>query len=203
MRGRELKERGVGLLEGGLWLVGLLPLSLVGLSVVGVVHDWNLISTVPSAVLRETPTPGLRWLPDGRGGRFEADVEKLRGLVAQVAQRALVEAQHGVMKADSVSAKACFWIFSVNPSTGILESPIGSECDARGPMGSALSMESELEHERSNARGIVVGDGEAFVDKVVITGVIVGAEATRLLDPRDTYRFSKSAFAFARQEVML
>lgn len=197
------RERGVGIYEAAIWLVVLLPVALVGASLVSIVHDFNHISSVPAAVLRETPASGLRWYPDGAGGRLEADVEELRVHVSRVSQRAVAETETGLLNADLVSAKACFWVFSVNPSNGNLESPIWSECDARGPLGSDLSLVSELAYERDRARGISVGKNEGFADKVVVTGVIVGAEARHVLDSRVAYHLSKGAIAFARQEVVL
>ncbi|MEY4669032.1 MAG: hypothetical protein RL518_1731 [Pseudomonadota bacterium] len=202
------RERGIGMYEAALWLVALLPVGLAGGSILAVVNDQMHISGVPAAVLRESSPPGLRWLPDGAGGRFDADVDGLRAQIGRMAQAAVAEAERGVVKARAVSAKACFWIFSVNSSTGSLESPIGSECDARGPLGGDLSMSSDLEYERRKVRGIPFGGQAGFADKVVVTGVIVGAVIggageSRLLDPRITYPFSKSAITFARQEVVL
>jgi hypothetical protein len=197
------RERGMGIYEAAIWLVVLLPVALVGASLVSIVHDLNHISGVPAAVLRESPARGLRWYPDGTGGHVEADLEELRVHVSRVSQRAVAETESGLLKADLVSAKACFWVFSVNASNGNLESPIWSECDARGPLGSELSLASELAYERDRARGISVGDNEGFADKVVVTGVIVGAEARHVLDARVAYHLSKGAIAFARQELVL
>ncbi len=203
MRGRLVVERGVGVYEAALWLVALLPVSLIGASVVAVVHDQAHLAGVPSAVLRESRLSGLRWVPDGLGGRFEPDLMQLRSQVALVAQRTVSEARQGMLKADSVSAKACFWIFSVDSSTGLLKVPIWSECDTRGPLGGALSMTADLERERGTLRGIPVGIGSGFAESVVVTGVVVAAQTVRLLDPRSRYMLSKGAIAFPGQEVVL
>ena len=194
-------ERGVGIYEAAVWLVALLPIGLVGISIVAMIHDRNHLSGVPSAVLRESSIAGLRWVPDGTGGRFEADVAQLRAQVASVARRAVSEAEGGMLKAEVVSAKACFWIFSVNPSTGKLEAPIWSECDVRGPLGAELSMVEELERGQRITHGIAVGGG--FVERLVVAGVVVAAQTNSLLDPARPYRFSKGAITFARQEVVL
>jgi len=201
MKARIPTERGVGLYEAAIWLVALLPVALVGLSSVAMIHDRNHLAGVPSAVLRESSIAGLRWVPDGAGGRFEADVGQLRAQVATVARRAVSEAEGGMLKAGVVSAKACFWIFSVNTSTGKLETPIWSECDVRGALGAELSMVEELEREQGITHGIAFGEG--FVERVVVAGVVVAAQADRLLDPNRPYRFSKAAITFARQEVVL
>jgi len=201
MKVRIPTERGVGLYEAAVWLIALLPIALVGTSIVAMIHDQSHLSGVPQAVLRESSITGLRWMPDGAGGRFEADLGKLRAEVAMVGRRALSEAQAGMLKGGAVSAKACFWIFSVHPSTGKLETPIWSECDVRGPLGAELSLVEEIERERTVTRGIVVG--EQFIERVVVAGVVVAAQSERLLDPNRPYRFSKGAIVFARQEVEL
>jgi len=196
-------QRGVGLLEAAVWLVVLLPVCAVAVSVAAVVHDQSHISGVPAAVLRESAVAGLRWIPDGWGGRFEPNVPGLRAHVTQIARQAVAETRQGLLKADSVSAKACFWIFSVDSSTGSLESSIWSECDSRGPLGNRLSLTEDLEFERAKARGIPNGESGAFVERVVVTGVVVAAETSALLDPRGSFQVSKGAIAFARQEVEL
>lgn len=196
-------ERGVGLYEAALWLVALLPVALVAVSVVALIHDQGHLSGVPAAVLRESPLRGLRWVPDGVTGRFEADSARLRTQIAMVALNAVMEARQGMLKADSVSAKACFWVFSVNSSTGRLETPIWSECEAQGPFGGDLSMTADLEREQGTFRGIAVSEGKGFVERVIVAGVIVAAQTGHLLDPRSTYMLSKGAIAFPRQEVEL
>lgn len=198
-----VSERGVGLYEAALWLVALLPVVLVGGSVVAIIHDQGHLSGVPAAVLRESTLRGLRWVPDGVTGQFEAESARLRTQIAMVAQKALDEARRGILKADSVSSKACFWIFSVNPSTGRLETPIWSECEAQGPLGGELSMTADLERERNAFRGIELSKGEGFVERVVVAGVIVAAQTGHLLDPGSDYMLSKGAIAFPRQEVEL
>jgi hypothetical protein len=108
-----------------------------------------------------------------------------------------------VVKAGPVASKACFWIFSVNASTGRLESPIWSECDTRGATSGELSLSASLEAERVGAQGVSLGRGEGFADRVVVAGVAVGADMWRPLEPGRRYHVSRAAISFARQEVML
>lgn len=196
-------EQGIGLCEAALWLMALLPVVSLGLSIMALVHERNQLAGIPSAVLREFPASGLRWIPDGNGGHVEPDLAELRHHLSEVSQRAVAEAEQGLCTSDSISAKACFWIFSVNSRNGELETPIWSECDARGPLGHDLSLAQELAYERIGARGISVGGSDAYVDRVVVSGVVVGAKARNLLDAGVPYHFSKGAIAFARQEVVL
>lgn len=203
MTDRWRTERGMGLLEGALWIVALVPLALTGLSAMASVHDLNVIARVPHDVLREFSVSGLRWMPDGNKGRFEADITSLRREIMRIAERAIAEVERGVIRAGPVASKACFWIFSVNSSTGKLESPIWSECDTRGPTGGELSLTAHLEEVRVGAQGVSLGRGEGFADRVVVTGVAVGADMWRPLEPRRRYQISRAAISFARQEVML
>lgn len=193
----------MGLLEGALWTIALVPIALTGLSAMASVHDLNVLSRVPHDVLREVSVSGLRWMPDGKNGRFEADITSLRREITRIAERALAEAERGMIKAGPVASKACFWIFSVNSSTGRLESPIWSECDTRGSTTGELSLTVPLEAERVGAQGISLGHGKGFADRVVVTGVAVGADMWRPLEPGRRYHVSPAAISFARQEVML
>lgn len=203
MKDRSRAERGMGLLEGALWIVALVPVALTGLSAMASVNDLNVLSRVPHDVLREVSVSGLRWMPDGNNGRFEADITSLRREITRIAERALAEAERGVFKAGPVASKACFWIFSVNSSTGRLESPIWSECDTRGSTSGELSLTVPLEAERNGAQGVSLGRGEGFADRLVVTGVAVGADMWRPLEPGRPYQVSRAAISFARQEVML
>lgn len=199
-------ERGMALFEGSLWLATLLPLGLVSASVAAVVHDQAVLRVTPEAALREVSGGTLQWRADGFGGRYEADVGELRSVVARVSENAQREAQKDAFKAENISTKACFWIFSVNPSTGNLTSPIQSECDGRGPLSGALSVESYMEAERPRRLGIprsVVGDGAGYVDRVVMIGVAVVGELPNLLDPSSSYRISYGAISYPRQEISL
>lgn len=203
MNDRLITERGMGLLEGALWIVALVPVAVTGLSAMASVHDLNVISRVPHDVLREVSVSGLRWMPDGNNGRFEADITSLRREIAGIAEQALAETERGVIQASPIASKACFWIFSVNSSTGRLESPIWSECDTRGSTSGELSLTVSLEAEQVSAQGISLGHGKGFADRVVVTGVAVGTDMWRPLEPGRRYHVSRAAISFARQEVML
>jgi hypothetical protein len=203
MNDRWLTERGMGLLEGALWIVALVPVAVTGLSAMASVHDLNVLSRVPHDVLREVSVSGLRWMPDGNNGRFEADITSLRREITGIAEQALAEAERGVIQAGPVASKACFWIFSVNSSTGWLESPIWSECDTRGSTSREVSLTVPLEAERVGAQGISLGHGKGFADRVVVTGIAVGTDMWRPLEPGRRYHVSRAAISFARQEVML
>jgi hypothetical protein len=203
MNDRSGAQKGMGVLEGTLWIIALVPIALTGFSAMASVHDLNVLSRVPHDVLREVSVSGLRWMPDGNNGRFEADVTSLRREITSIAEQALAEAERGMIKAAPVASKACFWIFSVNSSTGWLESPIWSECDTRGSTSRELSLTVALEAERVGAQGISLGHGKGFADRVVVTGIVVGTDMWRPLEPGQRYHVSRAAISFARQEVML
>ena len=203
MGSASIYEKGMCLLEAALWLVAMFPVGLAGLSVMALVNDLTVISHIPHAVLRDLSVSGLRWVPDGKRGRFEADLTSLRIDIKRIARRAVDEADRGLLKAGPASSKACFWIFSVNSSTGALESPIQAECDAQGPLGEGLLFTDYIQHEVSRAQGIPLGSGNGFADRVVATGVVVGADAWRFSEPGSRYQITRAAISFARQEVML
>ena len=200
------RERGTAILEAGVWLTMLLPVSLLGVSVVATVHDQNVLRVVPEAVLREARVPPLRWVPNEYANAYEVDLAELRNVVSVISRKALGEAQQGVFKAGNISSKACFWIFSVNPRTGRLESPISSECDARGSLGAELSLDGELRQEVSTSVGIPLesaGSIGGFVNRLVVTGVVVGGELPDLFDGTSASQVSFGAVSCARQEITL
>ena len=199
-------QRGSALFEGALWLATLLPLCLGCLTLAAVMHDQGVLQVTPEAALREVPGGTLRWVPDGHGGRYEADLAELRLVVTRLSQQALLEAQREVFKARNVSTQACFWIFSVNPSTGKLQTPIHTECDARGPLGQEASVQRYIQGALSTRLGIPrggVSEGAGYVDRVVLTGVAIIGELPDLLKPTSTVRISYGAISYPRQEISL
>lgn len=199
-------QRGTAILEAGVWLTILLPVALLGASVVAAVHDQNVLQVVPEAVLREAQIAPLRWIPNGHGGQYEVAVAELRNVVSTLSRNALAEAQGGVFKARYLSSKACFWIFSVHSSNGKLESPISHECDARGPLGWELSVDNLVNRELSTILGIPrdrAGGSAGFINRVVVAGVVVGGELPDLLDAASATRVSFGAVSFPRQEITL
>lgn len=197
---------GMALLEGACWLAVLLPVALVGVSVVASVHDRNALQVIPDAALREVFSEGVRWVPDGLGGRYEANVPELRQALASLSLLGVSEAAQGVFKAQNISAKACFWIYSVDSSNGNLEAPISSECDARGPLGPELSLTWYIEQEVARCSGIQLreeGSAARFVDRIVIMGLVVGGDSPDLLDTTTSRRIEFGAVSYPRQEIAL
>lgn len=189
-----------------MWLGAMLPIALVCLTAAALVHDQAVLRVVPEAALREVPGGTLRWVSNGFGGGYEADIPELRSVVSRVSQRALIEAEGGAFKAKNISTKACFWIFSVNPSTGKLGSPIQSECDARGPLGQEVSVDAFMREEIPRRLGMprgVVGDGSGYVERVILIGAAIIGEVPDLLDLAVVHRISYGAISFPRQEISL
>jgi len=204
--GRTAHQRGIALFEGALWLAVLLPISLVLATTAAVVHDQAALRVVPEAALREVPGGTLRWTGDGFGGRYEADVVELRSAVSRASELGLLEAQKTAFKAHNISTKACFWIFSVNPSTGKLQSPIQSECDARGPLSREVTVEPYMQEALPRRLGVPrgeIGRGAGYVDRVVLMGMAIVGELPDLLRPSMVHRVSYGAISFPRQEISL
>jgi hypothetical protein len=199
-------ELGTAIIEAAVWLTMLLPVALLGLWVVATVHDQNVLRVVPDATLREVRVAPIRWKPNGHGGGYEVDVDELRNAVSTISRNALAEAQQGVVKATNLSSRACFWIYSVNVRNGELESPIRTECDARGPFGTELSVEGYVTRAIATVTGIprdALAGATGFVDRVVVTGVVVGGELPSLRDGTSPNRVSFGAVSCSRQEIAL
>lgn len=203
---RSSLERGTAILESAMWLGVMLPTALVCLTVAALVHDQAVLRVVPEAALREVQGGTLRWVSNGFGGSYEANVPELRSLVSSVSQRALIEAEGAAFKAKNISTKACFWIFSVNPSTGKLGSPIQSECDSRGPLGQEVSVEALLREEVPRRLGMprsALGEGAGYVERVILMGAAIVGEVPDLLELATVHRIAYGAISFPRQEISL
>lgn len=207
MKGRDAKDvRGMALLESAVWLVAILPVMLAAVSVAASVHDQNVFQVAPEAALREVNAQGMRWVPQGTAGRYDPNLEALRLAVAKVSEAGLQEVSSEAFKAKNVSAKACFWIYLVNSSTGRLESPIHEECDSRGPLGGELSLTPYVTKEVARGGGIPLGPefgANRFVDRVVLVGVAVGGDLPAPLSLSATERVQFGAISIPRQEVTL
>ena len=199
-------EAGTAILEAGVWLTMLLPVALLGVSVAGAVHDESVLRVVPEAVLRETRVPPLRWSPNGHGGSYDPDVAELRSVLSTLSRAAVLEAQRDVFKVQNLSSRACFWIYSVNVSTGKLETPISTECDVLGPLGRELAAETYVRRDVLMSLGISrdqTGVGAKFVDRIVVAGVVVAGELPDLLGATSARRVSFGSASFPRQEITL
>jgi hypothetical protein len=198
-------SKGMAVLESALWIVVSLPLMLKGLSLIAILHDQNVLQGVPQASLREIFTEGMRWEPTSRGDQYLVSVENLRDALVTLTQSSLRESMDGVFKATGVSSKACFWVYSVNKFSGVLEGQLAAECDARGPGATNLSLVRYIEEETARHRGIGSrngANGNIYLEKVVLIGLAVGAEID---DPLSglPFHLEAGAISIPRQEIVL
>lgn len=206
MKRRFVREGGFAALEGAIWLMALLPAVLVSGSLLGTVHDQNVLQNIPDAVLRETYTDGVRWTTGRGGDSYEVSRDYMRRVAASVSQAAMREAERSVFKVGNISAQACFWIFSVNPSNGRLNLPISTECEFQGPIGRSLSLQRYLDRERVVGRGVDVSDSPdapRFAERVALVGLVVGGEFARIGLEAPLQRMEFGAVIVARQEITL
>ena len=197
---------GFAAFEGAVWLMVLFPALLVSGSLLGTIHDQNILQSLPETVLRETYTEGVRWSPGRAGNVYEVPRAEMRKVVASVSQAAMREAEASVFKVKNVSTRACYWIFSVNPSNGRLNTPISTECDSQGVLGGSLSLQRYLDREKVVGRGVDISDSPeqaSFAERVALVGLVVGGEFPTIAPGSPLQRMEFGAVIVARQEITL
>lgn len=206
MERTSVRVGGFAAFEGAIWLMALFPVLLVSGSLLGTIHDQNILQSLPETVLRETYTDGVRWSPDRSGDAYGMPREQMRKVAALVSQAAMREAEQSVFKVKNVSTRACYWIFSVNPSNGRLNTPISTECDSQGPLGGSLSLQRYLDREKVVGRGVDISDSpeqSRFAERVALVGLVVGGEFPTITPGSPLQRMEFGAVIVARQEITL
>jgi hypothetical protein len=199
--------RGMAFVEAAMWLSVTVPVAFLGAGLIGMVNDQNLLQRVPASVLREIDAPPARWsLGSGAFNKVTFDAPRLAQAVESAVSAAFQEASAGVLRAERVSARGCYWIFSVNTRTGSLETPISTECRSLGPLGGAISLSDPLQREIQEGRGRVLGSldgGGAYVDRVALLGVGSVGSFPGVFTYDQPVRIEWSDVAYPRQEVGL
>ena len=204
--------RGMAFVEAAMWLSISAPVAFLGVGLVGMVHDQNLLREVPSSVLREMNAPQAHWsLASGAINKVTFDTRRLVQTVESAVFAAFQEASTGALRAERISGRACYWIFSANTRTGALETPISTECRSLGPLGETVSLSEPLAREIQGGRGLLLGladgdgrdGGAAYGDRVALLGVGIVGEFPGVFTSDQPVRIEWSDVAYPRQEVGL
>jgi hypothetical protein len=200
-------NRGIAFVEAAMWLSVTMPVAFLGAGLVGMVHDQSLLQGVPASVLREVEVPGGQWSPtNGTLATISFDTVRLAQSVQTLVAAAFQEASAGVLRADKISAKGCFWIFSVNKRTGSLETPISTGCSSQGPLAGAISLAEPLRREVQEGRGLLLGalgGSSAYGDRVALVGVGVAGEFPGAFTSDQPVQIVWGEVSYPRQEVGL
>jgi|GEM_PF-2869790 len=174
---RSPAKSGFATLELASWCLIILPILLMGADTLGMAHDQNVTHTVAAETTREVAGHALSWHSDGNMGIYQVDYDTLRATIDSMADRALVELSTSSLFLMDASVVACYWVVSVHPTSGLIESDEAMSCAERGPRAQELSLVEHRAHVPAESVGnpnpVSVGD-ERFAPKAILIGVQVG-----------------------------
>lgn len=199
-------QHGIAMIETAAWLVVLLPICLCAASLGGLMHDQNVLRSIPELVVRQTEVEGLVWQGGAGGAQWSVDGEEVSVALSTMLDGAVKVGSEGVLHATNVSGKACAWVYSIDPDSGRVRGELERFCDARGPFGWALDLNSFGFSVAGQRLGIPVRSTSAtyrYIDRIVVIGLTIGAETADLVSPRKIRRLEFGAISVPQQEVAL
>ena len=178
-------QRGLATLEAAVWSAVLLPVVFMGIALYGFAHDHNIVQMIPESFMREASGKFIRWHPDGAQGYFDVDTLRLDRTITTLADRAFGEIQNSGLKVMNSSARACYWVYTVDSVTGqVALNPFSTRCQARGTFGGRLNLRTARDGKL--AMGVAKqmrstsAQAPQFVPLVVVLGVAVGGRFSGL-----------------------
>jgi hypothetical protein len=204
---RSVRQAGFVAMEAAVWCLLCLPLGLLGISMYALAHDQNIVQMLPESLMRETSGRVMTWRSDGVQGFFDVDQGRLVRIVEDLRDRGAAALQQTSFKLADISARACYWVYDVDPDTGVVGgAPLLSDCRGRGVLGEALSLDAARTNriQRGVAKPIVSG-GEVveFVSRVVLVGVAVGGRYEGLAEYLRDETVQHGAVWVPREDVVL
>lgn len=198
-------KKGFAAMEAAVWSTVLLPVALFAASLYALSHDQNVVQIIPETLQRETIGEVLTWVSDGSVGTFSVDYTRLEEAINKLADRGLAEIGRNSFKLGELSARACFWVYQVDSSSGGVGDLESTRCVDRGSLGSSLSLESSFRSRISMGISMPtqVPGGEDFLDRVVLLGVGVGGLFDGITLLTESQFVGHSAVWVPRKEVFL
>jgi len=207
-RAKSTLSGGFALLEAALWCVLLIPLALSGMALVAIGHDQNQVQMIPESLMRETGGRVITWRSDAQDGFFEVDRERLALVVERLANQAYQQVEGQTHKLRKSSARACFWVYDVDPLSGELDNEVRMlECHGIGPKSDQLDLTYALHQRlRAHVAGIIRsadGDIDGYMPCAVLIGVSVGGEFEGLGEYLQSKSVQHAAVWVPREDIVL
>ncbi len=201
------RQCGFVALETAAWCLMLLPLGLLGISMYALAHDENIVQMLPESLMRETVGRVMTWRSDGDRGVYEVNQARLVTIIEGLRDRAVTGLQQASFKLGDISSRACYWVYDVDPDTGVVENnPIMSDCRSKGAIGASLALDTPRINRirRGVAKPIVLGGEVAeFVSQVVLVGVAIGGRYQGLAEYLRDEMVQHGAVWVPREDVVL
>jgi len=201
------EQRGFVAFEAAVLCLVLLPLGLFGIAMYALAHDENIVQMLPESLMRETSGRVITWRSDGAQGVYEVNQVRLKTIIEGLRDRGLTALQHASFKLGALSAKACYWVYDVEPHSGVVgDYPVMSECRTQGALGVELSLEAPRINRirRGVAKPIILGGQVVeFVSQVVLVGVALGGRYQGLAEYLRNATIQHGAVWVPREDVVL
>ena len=199
-------QHGIAMIETAAWLVVLLPVLLCAVCLGGLIHDQNVLRSIPETAVRQTEVPGLVWQGGAGSARWFVDAEGVMTALSVMLDSAVKVGSEGVLHATNISGKACAWVYVVDTRSGHVGEELDRFCDARGPVGWAIDLTSYGASVAGQKLGIPSRSTSAtyrYIDRIVVIGLTIGADATDVVSPDRKRRLEFGAISVPQQEVVL
>jgi len=193
-------------LETSIWLLILLPITLICVAISVILFNCNILNVIPTELLRQELGEGVHWDEAiSNAGNLSLDVEHLEGVITDLANQSLAIAHERTLGLKDLSAWACYWVIAVDDRTGQLRSPINTRCIHRGASTSHLSLDTELEvfTEQHNGIPLLGTSRDRYVPIVIALGVKIGGSVNTLGVPIAQRRIEHGTVSFPRRELQL
>lgn len=200
------RSKGIALLEALLGASIALPIALSALVIMAFVHDSGTVQPIPEAILAGQIESVMSWTPDPAGSGVRVDTRSIEGQLGNFVAQGVKAVQSSALRLTKISAKACYWVHRVDPSSGEVAREHTTSCLTQGARGAELNLESEHAVQLAHTRGIplLAGDSDSgFLGEVVLWGVAVGGEFSGLPMLFDGALIARAAVEVPRREVTL
>jgi hypothetical protein len=202
----EKDEAGTAFIEMAAWLVVVLPLMLTSVSLAVSMHDQSVLRSIPEAVIHENGVEGIVWQGGLTEGEWMINRKELAAVVSTMADTAMERGRGHILRATKVSVKVCALVLLVDSDSGQVRSELERSCETRGPLGAELGQAGESISVVGQKIGIPLGVSSAtsgYIDRIVVLGLSVGAEAADLTIPSTKRRLEFGAMSVPQREVAL
>jgi hypothetical protein len=203
-------ERGTGLLEAAVWIVPLATLFMMGFALAGYYHDFGAMKGIFESMLRESWGKPQRIVFTDPGKSIIVAHDGLHNALVRVIGQAEQEAANNLFRIDGFSARACYWVFEVDSSSGRLTRQLQEHCKESGSNAGRVDFTSLLKQQAGRAVGIPLHDVQSsgsgateYFGQVVIVGAGVTGDYTGLGIYEQNRRMTFADVSFPRQELTL
>lgn len=212
---RVMDQNGFAFLEAAISLAVLLPVALLIAILAGVVHDQNVLRSVPGQILSEYSPMPLKADVTADAVNFTVNTSELASRIDRLSRAARDTVVDRVHLMTDISVLACYWVLRVDSRSGRSSGRISEGCVTQGSPEAGMSLEPELHVMTKDGVGLPLYSGDTnggepnrdsyggYLDRAVLFGVKVTGKIPEAAKISSVSRAEFGEVAFARREVTL